>query len=72
MVDKTASEWVLEFAPPDSPEVEITQENVIMVIAQELRSIKRILWQMAYDPNAETSLYDLSRIASAIEDAKSK
>ena len=37
-------------------EPEITPENALVMIAHELRSIKRTLWHATFDPNCETTL----------------
>ena len=44
---------------------EITAENALVVIAQELRGIRKTLDAMAYDPDAETVL---GRIHTVLHD----
>ncbi len=46
-------------------DVPITADNAIVVIAQELRGIRHLLWQVAFDPNCETVL---DRINTTLHD----
>jgi hypothetical protein len=64
----TAEEWSSKHkADSDFDEVEITEQNALVVIAMELRSIKRTLHTMAFDPNCETVLdKSVSRVADAL------
>jgi hypothetical protein len=63
-------DFEFEYTPhaPDSPEQPITAENAVVVIAQELRSIKRTLHALAFDPNCETTLDGLKLLTDLARD----
>ena len=65
-------DWEFGHTPADGSEQEITESNALVVIAQELRSIKRTLHSIAFDPNLSTTFSRIADELQEIRESKSK